>query len=141
MKTAIAIVLSAASFASPAAAGDFFNAPEPQVITPGAIPFQEYTAEIGWASLWGGDEGQHGGFTRFAADFITPPHKHSHPYHAVVLKGTVINPFEGGEALEMGPGSYWYVPAGMVHTTGCVSEEPCEFYYHSDHTDDFIAVE
>ena len=43
--------------------------------------------------------------------------------------------------LEMVPGSYWYVPAGAVHATACISDEPCEFYFHAESVFDFTPVE
>ncbi|MEW7291604.1 DUF4437 domain-containing protein [Aquimarina sp. 2304DJ70-9] len=79
-------------------------------------------------------EGSHGTFAKFpGGSFITPPHTHANSYKAVVISGQIINPMEDEEpedAKVMGPGSYWYVPANEVHTTGCVSEEPCIFYMY-----------
>ncbi|MFS4493475.1 DUF4437 domain-containing protein [Maribacter sp. 2308TA10-17] len=76
----------------------------------------------------------HSTFSKFpGGNFITPPHIHAHSYQAVVLSGKMINPMEGEkpeDAKVMGPGSYWYVPANQIHTTGCVSKEPCVFYMH-----------
>ncbi len=76
----------------------------------------------------------HATFSKFpGGNFITPPHIHAHSYQAVVISGKIINPMEGEkpeDAKVMGPGSYWYVPANQVHTTGCVSEEPCVFFMY-----------
>jgi quercetin dioxygenase-like cupin family protein len=41
----------------------------------------------------------------------------------------------------MVPGSYWYVPAQAVHATACVSDTPCQFYFHADDAFDFTPVE
>lgn len=55
----------------------------------------------------------------------------------------VRSPFHPGEdaPAEMGPGTYWHVPAGSVHKTGCVSEEPCLFYTHGDEKWDIQVLE
>lgn len=54
----------------------------------------------------------------------------------------MTNPFEGEESPpRMGPGSYWYVPAGAVHATACVSDTPCQFYFHAESGFDFTPVE
>jgi len=55
-----------------------------------------------------------------------------------VISGTMTNPFDGEiSPPEMGPGSYWYVPAKSVHATACVSATPCQFYFHADEAFDF----
>ena len=72
----------------------------------------------------------------------SPPHIHTHGYRAVVLKGTMTNPFDGEEnPPEMEPGSYWAVKAGEKHTTACVSDTPCEFLMWGGEKFDFIADE
>lgn len=89
-------------------------------------------------------EGAHGSFGRFPAEFITPIHVHSHPYHAIVLSGIMTNPMGAdGEKNPpvLGPGSYWYVPAGAPHATACISATPCEFYFHMDAAFDFTPLE
>ena len=88
------------------------------------------------------EEGPHGTFGKFPAGFETPPHIHTHGYRAVVLKGSMTNPFEGEENPPvMEPGSYWAVEAGATHTTACVSDTPCEFLMWGAKNFDFIAEE
>ena len=84
----------------------------------------------------------HGKFIRFDAGIATPAHTHGGSYHGVVIAGTVTNPY-GGETdpTEMGPGAYWYVPAGAEHVTACVSDDPCLFYTHSAGPWDLSLVE
>jgi quercetin dioxygenase-like cupin family protein len=68
-------------------------------------------------------------------------HTHSGAYHGVVIKGVMTNPFEGEiNPPKLPPGSYWYVPADAVHATACVSNTPCEFYFHADSAFDFTPV-
>lgn len=67
---------------------------------------------------------------------------HTGADRGIATKGLMTNPFEGeSEPSPMGPGSYWYVPAGAVHATACISELPCEFYFHADEMFDFTPVE
>jgi quercetin dioxygenase-like cupin family protein len=78
--------------------------------------------------------GPHGKLVRFVPGFASDVHTHTHEYHGVVISGTITNPYPGEETPpRMGPGTYFFVPAGAPHTTTCVSEEPCLFYTHGDH--------
>lgn len=52
-------------------------------------------------------------------------HTHaSHGHHVWVVSGTA-------EVLgrTLGPGSYWFVPAGPPHALAAVGDEPCELFY------------
>ena len=103
-----------------------------------------FTPQFGpveFADAFGSREtGPHGTFGKFPPGFETPGHTHSHGYRAVVLKGSMTNPFEGEENPPvMEPGSYWSVKAGESHTTACVSDTPCEFLMWGDKNFDFIA--
>ena len=88
-------------------------------------------------------EQAHVTYGKFPAGFITPKHIHSHSYQAVVISGTMINPMstDKGEPVEMPPGSYWYVPGGQEHITGCISEEPCIFHMYQQVAFDFTSTE
>lgn len=103
------------------------------------VPAFEGNDLIFFAVAYGDREtGEHGTFGRFPPNFETPPHVHSQDYRAVVLSGEMTNPFEGEINPEiMGPGSYWAVKGGSVHTTACVSETPCEFFMYSFSRFDF----
>lgn len=109
-------------------------------------------AEVQWAEIVPGIEfgtlfgdwqaDAHGKLVRFDPGVVSPMHTHGGGYHAVVIAGTVINPYEGEEdppLLE--PGAYWATPAGAVHATGCVSEEPCLVYAHMEEGWDIEVVE
>lgn len=84
-------------------------------------------------------ESDHGTLGKFPKNFETPLHTHSNSYHAVVIEGRMTNPMQGqsGKAKELGPGSYWFVPAGQPHSTACVSGTPCQFYMHQQVPFDF----
>ncbi|WP_299593172.1 DUF4437 domain-containing protein [uncultured Tateyamaria sp.] len=94
---------------------------------------------INFARAYGNRNGHaHGTFGRFPANFVTPPHTHSHSYRAVVLSGEMTNPFKGEENPPvLKPGAFWSVAAGSIHTTACVSDTPCEFFMYSDQGFDF----
>ena len=81
----------------------------------------------------------HGTFGKFPGKFETPVHTHSQAYHAIVIEGVMTNPMQGqtGFVSKMGPGSYWFVPAGQAHSTACISSSPCQFYMHQQVPFDF----
>lgn len=88
-----------------------------------------------------GTFGKFPGTKDFGKDFLTPQHIHGNSYQAVVIQGTMINPVgneDPKKAKRMGPGSYWYQPGNQVHTTGCVSKEPCIFYMHQPVAFNFV---
>jgi Cupin domain len=87
-------------------------------------------------------KGMHGTFGKFPAKSDSGTHTHTGAYHGVVIKGVMTNPFNGEtNPPQMGPGSYWYVPANAPHATLCISDEACEFYFYADSAFDFLPVE
>ncbi len=108
--------------------------------TPAAkIEFTPIAPFVKMGGAWGDRaSGAHGTFGEFPGGAASPLHTHSGAYHGVVITGVMTNPFEGeSNPPKMGPGSYWYVPAGMEHVTACVSKEPCLFYFHAQGSFDF----
>ncbi|MFT7520725.1 MAG: quercetin dioxygenase-like cupin family protein [Kiritimatiellia bacterium] len=87
--------------------------------------------------------GAHGTIGIFGPGFNSGPHTHTGAYHGVVLQGRISNPFgTETDAPELGPGSYWLVPAGEQHATVCVSsDEDCIFYFHADDAFDFTPID
>ena len=93
----------------------------------------------------------HGTVGVFPPGFSAPLHTHSEAYHGIVLSGLMSNPFgtqlepflnnpaSHGD-IELGPGAYWYVPAGAQHTTTCVGPDPCWFYFHAAAAFDFAPI-
>jgi Domain of unknown function (DUF4437) len=104
--------------------------------------FQNINPAIKMATAYGDrSKGAHGSFGQFPANFETPSHIHSGAYHGVVIKGVMTNPFKGeANPPSLMAGSYWYVPAGSEHTTACISEVPCEFYFYAEGAFDFKPV-
>ncbi|WP_428717220.1 DUF4437 domain-containing protein [Undibacterium curvum] len=68
-----------------------------------------------------------------------PLHTHTANYQLVVIKGIMKHWDEKGSqksAPKMGPGSYWYQPAGQVHGDACESNE-CVWFITFDGPRDF----
>lgn len=126
-----------------ACAQSAFDPVQPVVLPEASLDFQNINPMVTMAAAYGDrSAGAHGTFGRFPANFITPMHTHTGAYHGIVIKGVMTNPFKGEVTIpEMVPGSYWYVPAGAVHATACISDEPCEFYFHAESVFDFTPVE
>ena len=128
-----------------AQSGEAFDPAKPVVKPASAVPWVDVNAAIRFGDAFGDRAtGPQGTFGTFPPNFVTPIHTHTGAYHAIVLKGEMTNPFGvDGEANppRMGPGSYWYVPAGMAHATACVSDDPCMFYMHAGGAFDFTPVE
>jgi len=140
--TLVAAAILASGCAANATAGGTFD-PTANVAMPAAtLEFRNVNPAIAMADAYGDRAtGAHGTFGTFPAEFITPYHTHTGAYHGVVVEGVMTNPFEGETSPpEMAPGSYWYVPAGAVHATACISKTPCKFYFHADSAFDFKPV-
>jgi len=143
LKTIALAAPFAAAFAGTAVFADGHAAIESEILTTEDRDFFEAFGPVQFADAFGSREtGPHGTYGKFPGGFETPGHTHSHAYQAVVLQGQMTNPFEGEENPPvMGPGSYWSVAAGDVHTTACVSEEECVFLMWGGENFDFIATE
>jgi quercetin dioxygenase-like cupin family protein len=73
--------------------------------------------------------GPHTKIIKFSADQKTAPHTHSYGYVGVIVKG-VAKHFEPGkpETEKVLPaGSFWKVPAGVVHISECLPQQGCIF--------------
>jgi len=126
-----------------ALAQDGFDPAEPKAIQRGQLTYFDLNEAVQMADVYGAlTESAHGTFGKFPANFDSGEHTHSGAYHGVVLKGTMTNPFEDqSDAPELVAGSYWYVPAGIAHSTLCVSDQPCEFFFFADTGFDFLPTE
>ncbi len=107
------------------------------------LAFEEIAPFVQMATAWGDRaKAAHGTFGIFKAQSESPSHTHTGAYHAVVISGRMANPYNGEkDAPILEPGSYWHVPAGTPHVTTCVSEEPCNFYFHAETSFDFQPLE
>lgn len=71
-----------------------------------------------------------------------PMHTHTANYQLVVIKGVMKHWGADGsreQAPKMGPGSYWYQPAGQAHGDSCESDE-CVWFITLDGARDFHLV-
>ena len=81
------------------------------------------------AVAWGdAQKGAHGSFAKFAAGTDLPLHTHTAGGRTAVISGTVLEGLEGQKPKELGPGSYFFIPGGMKHTTGCKAGAECVIY-------------
>ena len=125
-----------------AVAGEF-DPSKPAVVPREDLSYFNLNPAIQMADAYGAlTESGHGTFGKFPASFDSGAHTHTGAYHGIVLKGVMTNPFDGEQdPPKMVPGSYWYVPANAKHSTACVSNEPCEFFFFADGPFDFHPVE
>ncbi len=77
---------------------------------------------------------------RLPKSFVGVKHWHSNAEQIVGVKGKLTIPLEGGKELVIGPGTYGYIPAGMIHQGRCGDEEDCLFYVMRDKPADFNPV-
>lgn len=139
----LSALIAMPAFAGAALAERPFDPNKPVVVQRESLSYFALNDAISMADAYGAlAEGMHGTFGKFPAHFDAGLHTHTGAYRGIVLKGVMTNPF-GSETdpPRMEPGSYWYVPAGMVHSTACVSDEPCEFFFYADSGFDFHPTE
>lgn len=136
-------LLTTSLFGFAGQAQEAFDPTQPKATQNSALNYFNLNEAIQMADAYGAlAEGAHGTFGKFPANFNSGEHTHSGAYHGIVLKGTMTNPFEDkADAPELVAGSYWYVPAGMKHSTLCVSDEPCEFFFFADAEFDFLPTQ
>ncbi|WP_396270064.1 DUF4437 domain-containing protein [Ideonella sp.] len=73
---------------------------------------------------------------------VFPMHTHTASYQLVVIKGVMKHwGAQGNQKLapKMGPGSFWYQPAGQAHGDACESDE-CVWFITFDGPRDFEAA-
>lgn len=74
------------------------------------------------------DKGAYTAFAKLPAGQMHPLHTHTSDIKCVVVSGTFILGPEGGPEKKLGPGSYFFVPGGMKHTSGCAEGAPCVLF-------------
>ncbi|MFG2874517.1 cupin domain-containing protein [Streptomyces sp. NPDC048337] len=79
--------------------------------------------------------GSYEAFVSFPAGKDNPMHVHSQDLPTVVLKGTFYADIDG-KRVQYPAGSYYRLPAGRPHLSGCEKGEDCLlFQYQDDHFD------
>ncbi|NRR29565.1 cupin domain-containing protein [Oxalobacteraceae bacterium] len=95
------------------------------------------TGGIQYANVHGNlsGHGPYQAFVIFPAGKDNPFHTHTQPLPTVVLKGTFYAVIDG-KRIDYPAGSFYELPAGLPHYSGCVQGEDCLlFQYQSDHFD------
>jgi anti-sigma factor ChrR (cupin superfamily) len=81
------------------------------------------------AVAWGNaQKGPHGSFAKFEAGTQVPLHTHTAASRSVVITGTMLEGLEGQQPKELGPGSYFFIPGEVKHTTACKAGAECIIY-------------
>lgn len=73
-------------------------------------------------------KGAYSAFAKIPAGQMHPLHTHSSDVIAVVVSGTFTVTPEGGTEKKLGPGSYFMVPGGAKHLSGCAAGAPCVLF-------------
>lgn len=72
-------------------------------------------------------QGQHLGYIRFTAGFVSPLHSHGADYTGIVVSGTTRH-YEPGKrdlAVDLPAGSTWSIPGGLPHVSECLPGAEC----------------
>lgn len=80
---------------------------------------------------------------RLPGGTISPPHVKSANMSGVMLEGEMIHYPQGTNpetAKAVGPGAFYFIPAGMAHVSACISAVPCVVYLYQDNAFDFKLV-
>ena len=73
-------------------------------------------------------KGAHSSFAKFAGGTEIPMHTHTAGSRSVVIAGTMLEGLEGQQPKELAPGSYFYIPGELKHTTACKAGADCIIY-------------
>ena len=146
------LLLALTACATTAEATDESAAPSP-AITAGSPMLSFPSADLEWTELPGSggvhyanvsgelaSEGPYEAFVRFPQGADNPFHTHSADLPTVVLAGTFYAEIDG-ERVEYGPGSYYNLPAGLEHYSGCTADAECLLFQYQTAPFDLNAVE
>ena len=83
------------------------------------------------AALWGArSRGASGNEEKQPAGKVSALHVHPNDTYALVITGRMTHAFEGGPpAVELGPGSFYTLPAGSPHVSACLDGSDCLITY------------
>jgi len=82
------------------------------------------------AVLWGDPDAELRGaeLLRIAPDLAFPEHTHSYDERVLVLSGPFVFMLPGANERQLQQGSYYYLPAGVVHSSRCAAAMKCLVY-------------
>lgn len=84
--------------------------------------------------------GAYEAFLKFPAGISVPLHWHTFSNTGVGVSGTVVIETEGQAPVELGPGSWGFIPGRMKHTTKCKEGADCVIYARQPGKDDIHFV-
>jgi quercetin dioxygenase-like cupin family protein len=76
-------------------------------------------------------KGAHTMFAKIPAGSKHPNHTHSNDITNVVISGTFLVGLEGSPEKKLGPGSTFFVPGKLKHTSSCAEGAPCVLFQQS----------
>jgi len=86
-------------------------------------------------------KGPHRAFFKYPVGLKSPVHTHTHGDRGVIVSGTLSLAVDGAPAMELPPGSFFSLGAGVKHVTAVVGEEPCVFYMEREGPFDVVVPE
>lgn len=134
LKSGLALVLFAA--ATPTVADHIIALPQAE------LPWTTTNEGAEFAALQGDRfAGSYMAMVRLPAGLASPPHVKTADMFGVVLEGTFVHTTNGERGRQLGPGSYYHIPAGLPHVSACVSDATCIAFLYQDGAFDFNVVE
>jgi len=82
------------------------------------------------AVLWGNPENESKGgeLLKLDSGLAFPHHKHTYDERVLIISGTFVFISEHREETELQPGSYYYLPADVMHASRCSAGTQCLVY-------------
>jgi hypothetical protein len=84
--------------------------------------------------------GAYEAFLKFPAGLAVPLHWHTFSNTGVGVSGTLVVDAQGQGTIEMGPGTWGFVPGRVKHTTTCKEGTDCVIYVRQPGKDDIYFV-
>lgn len=115
------------------------------VTPPSALAWQETPEGVSFAALDGNRFAEaYMAMVRLPAGLSSPVHTKSAAMYGIVVRGTFVHRQAGrdpADDVQLPPGSFYRIPAGVPHVSACVSEVACETFLYQDGKFDFNPVE
>ena len=110
--------------------------PEAPIQTPLVLAIQEAEWKptgfkgVEAAVLWGDPESdaRGGELLKMDGGLAFPPHKHSYDERVLVISGTFVFIQPAGNDRQLRAGSYYYLPADVMHASRCDAGPTCLVY-------------
>jgi len=113
-------------------------------IPPAKLQWNTSKEGVGFAPLQGDRfKESYMAMVRLPAGLVSPPQMKTANMYGMVVSGTITHIAIGAGAnteVELPAGSYYQVPAGLVHISKCVSSVDCVTFLYQDGKFDFLPV-